>query len=296
MTELAMPITALLPWYGSKRTLAPRIIAELGHHTVYVEPFCGSMAVFLQKPRCNIEVVNDLNEKLIDMARIMRDRQAGPIFYRRVKRYSMHDGVIDDAKAILNDPNADRIDRAAAYFAMSWIGLNGYSGTDEELVNVNTARRYTLLGGGSPTTRFRSATKSVWAFAKRLRGVDVRCEDAIELVARMAPNNDGDGSDKPGVVFYVDPPYLKKGAKYLHDFDWLAHRRLAKELMRYRNARIVVSYYDHPDLAALYPGWTKIDCSLTKALASQGRRDSTHNVKAPEVLLVNGPSFATEAA
>ena len=31
-----------------------------------------------------------------------------------------------------------------------------------------------------------------------------------------------------------------------------------------------------PDLAAMYPGWTKVDCATTKSMVSQGRRDSTH--------------------
>jgi site-specific DNA-adenine methylase len=33
-----MKIKAIAPWYGSKRTLAPRIINQLGPHTTYVEP------------------------------------------------------------------------------------------------------------------------------------------------------------------------------------------------------------------------------------------------------------------
>jgi DNA adenine methylase len=40
-----MPIKAIAPWFGGKRTLAPRITAELGAHRAYWEPFCGSMAV-----------------------------------------------------------------------------------------------------------------------------------------------------------------------------------------------------------------------------------------------------------
>ncbi len=42
-------ITAIAPWFGGKRTLAPRIIEALGKHTAYWEPFCGSMAVLLAK-------------------------------------------------------------------------------------------------------------------------------------------------------------------------------------------------------------------------------------------------------
>jgi site-specific DNA-adenine methylase len=44
-----MKIKAIAPWYGSKRTLAPRIINQLGPHTTYVEPFAGSLAVLLAK-------------------------------------------------------------------------------------------------------------------------------------------------------------------------------------------------------------------------------------------------------
>src|ERR1044072_5384193 len=38
-----MKISALAPWYGSKRTLAPEIVRQLGEHRAYWEPFCGSM-------------------------------------------------------------------------------------------------------------------------------------------------------------------------------------------------------------------------------------------------------------
>ena len=286
IVESEMKITALAPWYGSKRTLAKTIIGEIGDHRAYVEPFCGSMAVLLSKPQVTIEVVNDLHADLINLARVLKSRSLAPAFYRRVRRWSLYKGVIDDAKSVLRDGTHDDVDRATAYFAMSWLGLNGYSGTDKELVNVNTAVRYSLLSGGDPVTRFQSACKSCWAFSKRLRDVDIRSGDAIELIDRLA--------DAPKQVIYCDPPYIKKGAKYLHDFDWLAHRRLAKALDRFEKTRVIVSYYDHPDLAALYPApkWTKREVFTTKALVSQGKRDSTHSAVAPEVLLINGPSYA----
>lgn len=279
-----MPIKSLCPWYGSKRSLAQRIIIELGPHRAYVEPFCGSMAVLMQKPKCAIEVVNDLHADLINLARVLKDSKTGSQFYRKIRRWSLYAGVIDDAKEIIRGGSSS-VDRAVAYFAMSWLGLNGYSGTDKELINVNTSVRYTLLAGGDPVTRFRSASKSSFVFGKRLRNVDIRSEDGIALLERLG--------DVENQSIYVDPPYIKKGAKYLHDFDWLAHRRLAKALLKFEKSRVVVSYYDHHDLTALYPGWLKVEHPTTKSLVSQGRRDSTHSAVAPEVLLINGQSFAT---
>ena len=40
--------TALAPWFGSKRNLAPTIAEELGPHCCYFEPFCGSVAARIE--------------------------------------------------------------------------------------------------------------------------------------------------------------------------------------------------------------------------------------------------------
>lgn len=71
-------------------------------------------------------------------------------------------------------------------------------------------------------------------------------------------------------------------------------RRLAGLLNRFKENRIVVSYYAHPKLEGLYPGWTVVECTVTKSLVSQGKRDKSNKVLAPEVLLINGPSFTSE--
>jgi len=42
-------ITSLAPWFGGKRTMAADIIAEIGPHGGYWEPFCGSMAILMNK-------------------------------------------------------------------------------------------------------------------------------------------------------------------------------------------------------------------------------------------------------
>jgi DNA adenine methylase len=60
-------ITALAPWFGSKRTMASDIVEALGPHSVYWEPFCGSMAVLLCKNACSVEVVNDLHDDVINL-------------------------------------------------------------------------------------------------------------------------------------------------------------------------------------------------------------------------------------
>lgn len=93
----APSISAIAPWFGGKRTLAPRIVAELGEHRCYWEPFCGSMAVMLAKPKCPMETVNDLHGDLINLARCIQHRAAGPTLYRRLRRTLTVEGLHDEA-------------------------------------------------------------------------------------------------------------------------------------------------------------------------------------------------------
>ncbi len=283
-----MKITALAPWFGSKRTLAPRIIAELGEHSAYWEPFCGSMSILLAKPPSTFETVNDMHDDLINLARVIRHPDAGPKLYRKLRRVLLDERAFDECGDRVRSewPPYQRADcgihpgRAFDYFVTSWFGRNGVAGTSS--YNAHFCRRYTK-NGGHAAKRWESAVNSIPAWRRRMRAVTVLSCDGIELCGKI--------EDAPGVVIYADPPYLVKAAKYLHDFDWLAHRQLAKSLRRFTKTRVVVSYYEHPDLADLYPGWTKVDCTMTKSLVSSGKRDAGNDTKAPEVLLINGESY-----
>lgn len=282
--ESPMRLSALAPWYGAKRTMASTIIEELGKHIAYWEPFCGSMAVLLAKPSSSMETVNDLHGDLINLARCVQDRIAGPALYRRLRRSPMSQELFAESRerCLAAQHKFVGIDeqRAYDYFLTSWQGMSGISGSQQ--YNLNFARKFTKAGGGA-AKRFSSAVDSIPAWRRRLRTVTILRSDGVELVEKI--------EDAQGVVIYCDPPYLAKGAKYLHDFDWIAHRRLAKALRRFTKTRVIVSYYAHPDLAALYPGWTIRECHQTKSLVSQGKRIANQITIAPEVLLINGEKY-----
>lgn len=75
----------------------------------------------------------------------------------------------------------------------------------------------------------------------------------------------------------------------------IAGPRWAELLGKVRRARVVVSYYDHPELLRLYPGWTRVDVAQTKQLALSNQRDSTAT-EASEVLLINGPAYGQQGS
>lgn len=280
-----MKISALAPWFGSKRGMAPEIVRQLGQHRCYWEPFCGSMAVLLAKPAATMETVNDLHDDLINLAMVIRDRKLGPALYRRLRRTLAHVGLLEIAQArVAESPDRCALDRAEDYFIASWLGRNGVSGT--ACSNQAVAKRFTA-NGGQAGTRLRSAISSIPAWSKRMAEVLILHEDGIGLLERIA--------DQEATAIYVDPPYLVKGASYIHDFKPVDHERLAAALRRFKAARVVVSYYADPLLAKLYPGWTLLDCSRQKSMVNAGRRDEKGGKIAPEVLLINGPAVEDAA-
>lgn len=285
-----MKIKAIAPWFGSKRTLAPTIVEELGAHRAYFEPFCGSLAVLFAKPESAHETVIDLHGDLINLARVLQDEATARLLYEAASRTLCHETLFDQAANALKkpcDPRSGAPDMVRAYdfLVASWMGRNGVGGTKRK--DASFAVRYTPSGGHGGQ-RWANVVDSMPAWHQRLRRVTILRGDGFEMLERI--------EDVAGVAIYADPPYLpssvsRGGSAYEHEFSGEDQRRLAKLLSRFHRARVVVSYYDAPELAELYPGWTVRKCYRQKHLHVQNRRGEG-KCEAPEVLLLNGPSRA----
>lgn len=283
-----MRTTAIAPWFGSKRTLAPEIVKLLGPHRSYWGLCCGSFAVELAKPKVANETVCDLHGDLTNLAWILQDdRTASELYGRLARTLASEDNYLASQKMVLTDwddvePN---VDRAFHYFFSSWLGRSGMAGTCRG--NSQIAIRWTA-NGGSPAVRFRSAIESIPDWHYRLSDFLILRRDVFKVAESI--------EDEEGTAIYCDPPYLMKtrkgdrgGGRYRHEFCEQDHRRLAKLLSRFRKARVVVSYYADPELARLYSGWDQFNHTRLKNLSTQGRRGSVKQT-APEVLLVNQKS------
>jgi DNA adenine methylase len=128
-----MKITAIAPWFGSKRTLAPKIVKELGPHDNFFETFCGSMAVLLVKEPSRQETVCDLHGHLTNLAWVIQDGAMAAELYDRLTRTLFCESMLVEAIARLkaNTPSSCLPDIESAYwfFIHSWCGRNGTSGS-----------------------------------------------------------------------------------------------------------------------------------------------------------------------
>jgi DNA adenine methylase len=288
VTTSEMKLSSIAPWFGGKRTMAPEIVRQLGSHKYYFEGCCGSMAVLLAKEPSHHETVCDLHGALTNLAWVVQRRDMAVDLFERLQRVLYVDEIFDRSKAWLADFEAvpatadPHLEWAYHYFIASWMGRNGVAGTAS--VNYHLATRWTA-GGGSGPLRFRNASESIPAWCDRLRNVLILREDLFEVLPKI--------EDAPGTSIYIDPPYLpwsmSGSARYLFDFPAERHAKLAEVARTFKKARIVLSYYDAPQLHELYAGWTFIDCSRHKHLHVQNKRGSTRSA-APEILIINGPA------
>jgi DNA adenine methylase len=276
-----MKIRAIAPWFGAKRNLAAKIVEILGPHKVYWEPFCGSMAVLLNKSPCEMETVNDLHGDLINLARVIQDKDLGFQLYDKLCRTLYTEQFFRESKErwTTGETNGEPdLDRAYDYFVASWMGLNGVSGTQR--YNYQFALRWTV-GGGQGARRWRSVVESMPAWHKRLQNVVIVQRDAFEILDNI--------KDAKETAIYCDPPYFDKSDKYVHDFTEEQHKQLALSLQRFKQAQVLVSYYDDPRLDSLYEGFKKIKCTVsTQSLrnATRGSKKKTRKQQV-EVLLIN---------
>lgn len=252
MTEITRPV---LRYHGGKFRLAPWILQFFPPHTCYVEPFGGGASVLMLKDRCGAEVYNDLDSRVADLFRILREPYLSAELQRRVALTPYSRDEFERSY----EPAVDEMDAAHKLVVRSFMGR----GSDSAVRGCKTGFRSQLTEGRYlPSYEWGTWSDSIPAFTQRLAGVMVENTDGIELIARFQCTT--------GLV-YADPPYLKatrsalkgRGAKshgYRHELDDDGHRRLSEALHAY-TGMVVVGGYPSELYESMYAGWERFQRS-----------------------------------
>lgn len=242
--------------YGGKASLAKWVVSHFPEHRVYCEPFCGSCAVLFAKEPSFIEIVNDLDARIINMFEQIR---ANP----------------KELAALL---------WATPYSKSNWRGEIQNDLEDARLLMAQGCQYYCGNGNTSTWAIDKCAAphkpkSKVWAdwfqrilpAAARLKDVQILNEDAIDTIKRVKDNFDA--------LIYVDPPYVGHEKEYRFHVDYAN----MVDLLRGARAKVIVSEYLEAEHH--YVGWRKVE----KTTAGRARTGA-HNTKArskTEVLFMN---------
>jgi len=66
-------IRPIFNYFGSKFSLSRKLLCLIPPHQTYIEPFCGSAAMFFAKPPSKFEILNDINHSIIILFSVLRD-------------------------------------------------------------------------------------------------------------------------------------------------------------------------------------------------------------------------------
>jgi DNA adenine methylase len=234
-----------VPYFGGKITLGPAIAALLPEHEHYVEPYCGSLAVLLAKQQpSDHETVNDLDGVLMTFWRILRER---PADLARACALTPHSRAEQQAAY---EPASDELETARRVFVRL---TQGRAGT----LRRTGWRHYVKTNGGSTSMPdyLVGYVERMAPAAERLASVSLESMPALDLIAKY-------GAD-PGVLLYVDPPYL--GSTRSKSYDGYPcemraeadHRELAEALHTARGAVVLSGYPSDLYDRELYAGWDR---------------------------------------
>jgi DNA adenine methylase len=236
-----------LKWHGGKHYLASRIIALMPPHIHYVEPFAGGLAVLLAKDPDNVsEVVNDLDGRLINFWRVLRDRETFEQFRRQVECIPFSRQEWRDAEAV-PDPSMDSVAAAVGFFVRVRQSLAGRGDAFAPLSKTRTRRRM-----NEQCSAWLTAIEGLPAVHGRLHRIVIEHRDALELIRSQ---------DGPQTLFYCDPPYLhatRTARKVYGPFEMseVQHKQLLDALLAC-HGKVMISGYPSPLYDNALASWTR---------------------------------------
>src|SRR4051794_13847975 len=158
-----LPTRPALRWHGGKWLLAPWIISHFPAHRVYVEPFGGGASVLLRKPQVAAEIYNDLDGRVVNVFRVLRD----PVKAAELKRRAE---LTPFARAEFEwsyGSPVDDIDDAHRAIVLSFMGF----GSDSVTRSCRTGFRSKMSDSRSlPSQAWATWHESIPQFVDRLRG------------------------------------------------------------------------------------------------------------------------------
>ena len=227
------PIRTLAGYVGGKRALAGTLCERIAAipHTVYAEPFLGMGGVFFRRSsRPKVEAVNDISEDIVTLFRVLQRHHRA--FMDMLKWQVASRAEFERLCAV--DPAAlTDLESAARFLYLQRLAFGGKV----------TARSFGVAVEHPARFDVGRLTPLLEAAHERLAGVYVERLPWRDFIARW---------DRPGTLFYCDPPYWGVERYYgagcfpREDFEALA------QTLRGLKGRFVLTINDAPQARRLF--------------------------------------------
>lgn len=231
-------------YFGGKFTWCDSLYPYFPPHEHFVDLFCGSAAVSLNKKPSSVETINDCYSEVVNFFRVLRESPHQLIRALKltpVSREEYNHSWIDD--------DCTSLEKARRFYVRS---RQGFSGLSSQTAN----KGWCFLGERRYSKQWYNGIDNLWQVAEKIKTFQIEHLDYKKLMKRL---------NSKEVFFYQDPPYLnvcrKSENRYKHDWSENDHRELAA-LNHKSKALIMISSYDCDLYDELYCDWHKIGMKI----------------------------------
>ena len=233
-------------YYGGKNRSAPWICSLLPPIQTYVEPFCGSLAVLMNRKRSRREIANDLDGNVVNFFRVLRTREDDLMRALELTPYAKEE--FNAAKDLMKTPVDDELERARLFFVIQQQAMFARQDASWKFSYASECR----AAGRTWDNRIDDLRN----IAKRLHAVEFFCGDGCSVIKSF---------DSPKCLLYCDPPYDEstRSSKtgYRQDTsDEFQDRFLSA--IKASKALIAVSHYPCKLYDNALSGWKRHDMSM----------------------------------
>jgi DNA adenine methylase len=238
------PIKPILKYPGAKWSRAKWIISHFPEHKIYLEPFCGSAAVFFNKSKSDHEILGDADGNIINLLSVLRRR--GPELAYQIDLTPWAEAEYEQCEKA-HSGTGDELEDARRFLVRCWQAHGTQFGKKS-----NTWRHRGIKGSASTTELWQKVPDRLMIAARRLKDAEIRNRPALELIEYY---------NHPDCLIYADPPYVKSTRKSVEHYKFEMtneqHIQMLEVLKRHQGS-VILSGYESELYDEYLPGWQKV--------------------------------------
>jgi len=260
------PVSPAAGYQGGKRNLAKRICGLIDRtaHDGYAEPFVGMGGIFLRRAACpRVEVINDISGDVVTLFRVLQEHYP---YFIDMLRWRLASRAEFRRLCDLPGDRLTDLQRAARFLYLQRLGFGGKVKTRTFGVDNRTPARFNVA----------KLEPLLAEIHERLAGVVIEQLPFADFLRRY---------DRPGMLFYLDPPYFGCETDYgAGVFDRADFERLAEQLAGGR-AKFILSINDTPEIRRTFAAFHIAEVETTWTIGTKSGAEP----RAAELVITNFP-------
>ena len=227
------PVLPVAPWIGGKRNLAKRLTAIIDghHHVTYAEPFVGMGGVFFKRTkRPQAEFINDYSKDVATFFRILNRHY---VAFLDMLRYQLTTRTEFERLIAVDPDTLTDLERAARFLYLQRATFGGK-----------------VAGRTFGISQDRGARFDITKLIPMLEAVHERL--AAVTIERLPFQTFMKKLDRPGTLFFLDPPYYGCEDDYGPDMFSRSDYELLTSLLDGLQGSFILTINDRPETRALF--------------------------------------------